>query len=189
MSDDRCTFCQTFNTFAAQSLCLALVYLDLSFGRAVPQELPADDELGKKLCFAEQRYKSLCRFLVSLDMSYGRIASAPGEPGKRRDLFLGITLAEYNWYTILQALPDPLMSVSFFGFVGCDPRTQEKEEERCRVTDAMLCLTWQSLHIITDFLEPQKRGVLALPLLSHRIFVLHGEDDEDELDGFRAGYM
>ena len=127
--------------------------------------------------------------LVSLDMSYGRIASAPGEPGKRRDLFLGTTLAEYSWYTILQALPDPLMSVSFFGFVGFDPRTQEKEEERCRVTDAMLCLTWQSLHIITDFLEPQKRGVPALPPLSHRIFVLHGEDDEDELDGFRAGYM
>ena len=84
--------------------------------RAVSHELPADDELGKKLCVAEQRYKILCRFLVSLDMSYGRIASAPGEPGKRRDLFLGTTLAEYSWYTILQALPDPLMSVSFFGF-------------------------------------------------------------------------
>ena len=89
-------------------------------------------------------------------MSYGRIASAPGEPGKRRDLFLGTTLAEYSWYTILQALPDPLMSVSFFGFVGFDPRTQEKEEEKCRVTDAMLCLTWQFLHVITDFLEPQR---------------------------------
>ena len=88
VSGDRCKLCQTFNTFAAQSLCLALVSLDLSFWRAVSHELPADDELGKKLCFAEQRYKSLCRFLVSLDMSYGRIASAPGEPGKRRDLFL-----------------------------------------------------------------------------------------------------
>ena len=33
-------------SFAAQNLCLALVSLDLSFGRAVSDEPPADNELG-----------------------------------------------------------------------------------------------------------------------------------------------
>ncbi len=57
------------NTFAAQSLCLALDSLDLSLGRAVSDEPPADNELGKKLCFAEQKYKVLlwCLILASGD--------------------------------------------------------------------------------------------------------------------------
>ena len=101
-------------SFAAQSLCLALVSLDLSFGRAVFDEPPADNELGKKLGFAKQRCKILCRSLVSY-LCIGR------QLFNDEICLLGTALAEYLQLVHQLpggALPDPLMSLSFFGKKG-----------------------------------------------------------------------
>ena len=131
-------------SFAAQSLCLALVSLDLSFGRAVSDEPSADNELGKKLCFAEQRYKILCRSLVSY-LCIGRQLLLTTR--------FAFWLAEYLQQLPGGALPDPLMGRKVSG-------------DRCKLCQTFntfaaqcLCLALVSLDLsfgeqyLTNFLQ------------------------------------